>query len=582
MGGSQSTPTITNVVKEEPYPATTGADGISLSQAEKCNGCRLAVDTKITTSNVKLKRGIGAISSTQCKLYEQDLARVNSKYMSVADFLAKLQLGSYSTPVSEKPAGADGKGGEQYCQDLTVSETDAAAMRENEKLDPAKFKRGRIRKVSGSSFSEETKAKFIPSIPFKMSFEARKAAVDSKGKTVYLPVNETFSVTQMTLYHPSPVRIDSVQADAMLSLNDPTDANATYIVLVPLKAVNSGNPSNTFFNKIARALTSIKEPNAGTGEYQDTTIQTGADWSLDKLFTLTGDSGSSKVKNGFFTWTGVAGYERVNKGTVRSGNTNITTFGWQQTEGLKAPQYILLDTALDINHDDMALLTLSLPVTPPTEAIHPIPAQTFLVYHKASEPPAPDTLSGKQSCGTGNLCEGFTTGIAREGFEGCPGARCDPFLQNAATLSNTDSVFTPQRMFALFFGFLMTVAMFLGAYLALSMIKDNYDLSLRNFAEQAGQVLAVWAKGVSDKTKALGSVISSGTSLLQGKENALENLSSAFKAKGEGLAKSLEGKGEDSLKELAGKGEEALKSFTNGKEVSSLVGNITSKLKSTA
>jgi hypothetical protein len=193
------------------------------------------------------------------------------------------------------------------------------------------------------------------------------------------------------------------------------------------------------------------------------------------------------------------------------GNKHVTNIGWKQSEGLSAPQYILLDTPLDINPEDMAVLTQSLPTTPPTEAIHAVPAQSNLVYHKASEPPAPDSMSGKQSCGTGNLCEGFTTGIAHERFEGCPGAKCDPFLQNAAQIADKDSLFTPQRMFALFFGFMTVVAMLVGAYVALMMVRKDYDFSLRNFSEQAGQALAVWFKQVSAKIQSVRSLASMGS-----------------------------------------------------------------------
>ena len=595
MGGSQSAPAIENVVREDPYPGTAGTDGLSLSQAEKCNACRLGVNTKITTSNVKLKREQGAISIEQCKRYTDDMNRVNKKTLSVPDFLSKLKAGEYSRSTSDA-----GSAGDQYCQELSVKEEDAESMREKEALDPNKFIGGSIRKVSGSSFSEETKGKFIPSIPFQMSFTAKKAALVA-GKTVYKDVSDDFTVSQMTMYHPSPIRIDAVQADAMLSLNDPSDKAAKYIILIPLKAVNSGNPSNEFLNKIARHLQTVREPRPDTGEYLESTIATGADWALDKLFTLTGEAGSSTVKNGFFTWTGVAGYDRVNLGTTRSGNKNITVIGWKQTEGLSSPQYVLLDTPLDINPEDMAMLTQSLPVTPPSEAIHSVPAQTNLVYYKGSEPPAPDSMSGKPSCGSGNLCEGFTTGVSkRERFEGCPGAKCDPFLQNAAKAQEV-TLFSPSRMFAFFFGFLTVVAMFLGAYLALSLVRDDYDLTLRNFAEQAGQVLAVWAKSFSEKVNTVrsGFSLASGNGLkgllsgnvkgvtgnlqgaLQSQGNALAgNLEGALQSQGNALAQNLTPSAEGAIGNAAGSIKNALQ--TNGKSglgttLSSSLGNLFSK-----
>jgi len=125
MGGSQSAPAIEYVVREEPYPGTVGADGLSLSQAEKCNACQLGVNTKITTSSVKLKRQSGAITPAQCKRYPEDMNRVNNKTLSVGDFLAKLQNGQYSLLVSDSKSGSD-----QYCQALSISDEDAAKMRE--------------------------------------------------------------------------------------------------------------------------------------------------------------------------------------------------------------------------------------------------------------------------------------------------------------------------------------------------------------------------------------------------------------------------------------------------------------------
>ena len=154
MGGGQSAPNLEYIVQEEDYPGSSGSDGLSLSQAERCNACRLGVNTKITTSNVKLKREVGAISPGECRRYTDDLNRVNAKTLSVSDFLAKLQDGRYSMLSSNNNTT-----GEQYCQEVSISEEDAATMREKGALDGGKFKGGRIRKVSGSSFSEETKAK---------------------------------------------------------------------------------------------------------------------------------------------------------------------------------------------------------------------------------------------------------------------------------------------------------------------------------------------------------------------------------------------------------------------------------------
>ena len=552
MGGGQSAPAIIDRVVEKPYPPVAGADGISLSQAEMCNGCRLGVDTKITTSNVKLKRETGAVSSIQCRRWGEDLQKVTNKYLSAKDVAQNVAAGMYSVPVSEEK-GEGGRPGQQYCQELTVDPEDIDALAKADgTIDQSKLKRGRIRKVAGASYSEETKAKFIPSIPFKMTFGATKAAIE-KGKIIYLPVNDTFTVTQITVYHPSPIRIDSVQADAMMSLNDPSDPNAKYVVLIPLRAVNSGNASNTFFSKLAPRLFSVKEPNPATNEFEEVTIPTGADWSLDKMFTMTGTEGVSLVKNGFFTWTGIAGYERYNAGTTTSGNIRTTTIDWTQTAAIQAPQYILLDTPVDINTEDMLTLTQSLPVTPPADAIHPIPGQSNLVYHKNSEPPAPDTLSGRSGCGANPIltgtCEGFTVSKRSR----------DPFLRNMSqAIGKGDDLFTPERIFAILFAIIGLFALLVGAYFALRLISEGYDMTLRNFAEKIGRALGNWAKGLSQSIK----TVKSFTSPLAGFPTNPGDLVASVKAQGQSavgdVAASLKAQTEQAASSLKQQGQSAV------------------------
>jgi hypothetical protein len=453
--------------------------------------------------------------------------------MSLADFLANLQDGLYARGVAEEPA-AGGRPAQGYCETVGIKDTDAATITSVDQVD-GKLTKGRIRKVSGTGgFSSGTKARFIPSIPFKMSFKGRKAIQPDPAKPVqYQPFSDPFTVTQLALYYPSPIRIDSVQADAMLALNDPSDIATKYIVLIPLKATNSGAPSADFINKIAKFVPMVSQYDEASGTYPTKDIQTGAGWALAKLFTL-GDSASglSTVKNGFFTWTGVAGYERVKKIDTAA----QITYGWQPKQGMNAPQYFLLDTPLDINSADLGTITNALSMTPSAEANHPIPPNPLLVFHKASLPPAPDTLSGGTStlgsgeCGSiGNLCEGMVDytaqpswgkagnqlGIAQDILKGeysealedpfeksCPGAKCDPFLQNAIKGNKNLSIFTPRNMFTLFFNLSVLIAMLVGAYVAMNMVGNDYDLNLRNFAEQIGKVMAVWAKSLSGTTSA--------------------------------------------------------------------------------
>lgn len=505
-------------------------EGLSLSQATLCDDCRLEVDANISSSSVKLVRELGDISNTQCARFAIDKKRVVDKFMSLPDFLFNLQSGSYARPVS-KEAGVPAEGGrpaipeQEYCETIGITDEEAAKITDVNQID-AKLTKGRIRKVSGTGgFSAGTKARFIPGIPFKMSFKGTR--INAQG-TPEAFSNE-FSVTSLSLYHPSPVRIDAVQADAILSLNDPSDRAAKYVILIPLKATNNASAlSAQFIGKIANFMPVVNEYDPKSGTYASRDIQTGVGWKLANLFTTsqsgTAPTGPSLVKNGFFTWTGQSGFEQY----VVSEGGGVKRLGWRPLPGTTAPQYIMLDTPLEINASDLGTITNNLTVTTPGDAIHPVPPSPQMVFHKGSLPPAPDTLSGSTAggtkCGIGNLCEGMVDyaaqpnwaraqsqlGIARDLLEGdyrqaltdpfessCPGAKCDPFLQNAKRVGLTMETFTPRVVFTILFNLMIFIAMLVGAYVALNMVGNDYDLGLRNFSEQLGKVMAVWAKSIS-------------------------------------------------------------------------------------
>lgn len=522
MGGGYSAP---RVVKDA-YPTVNSLNDVSLSQAVKCSGCQLSVDTKITSANVKLQREQGGITFAQCTSYDTDKERVKNNTFDLTSFLVKLRAGEYARKVSTQ-------GGVDYCEMLGISDEDAATVRTISDVE-AKLARGRIAKASGmGGFSVETKAQFIPSIPFSMSFGGSKVTGNTRT-----PFSESFSVTQMMLYYPSPIRIDSVQADAMLGLNDPSDPAAKYIVLVPLRATNRGEPSSDFISRIARAVPSVQTINPSTQTYLSTDIQTGADWSLSKLFTLSNDEetgGLSVVKNGFFSWTGVAGYELY----LAESSDSIIRYKWRPKAGETPPQYILLDSPLDISSTDLALLTQSLPTTPPAEANHPIPSNSASIVHKDAEGPAPDTISGRSGCGLGNLCEGF------DSFEAtCPGAKCDPFLQNA-NRATTSPVAT---IIPILFQLMIALAAVAGAYIAMSLILRNYDTKFQTSSESVGKSLSVWVKETKAKFDSVRSLLSASTSGLSGV--GLAGLASKGPA---GLA-GLASKGTAGLADIAPKG----------------------------
>ena len=166
------------------------------------------------------------------------------------------------------------------------------------------------------------------SIPFKLTF---------KGQEI--------DVKTMSVYHPCPLRIEGVQPDAVFSLNDPSfDDKSEYIILIPLTAKNTADPSIALFDKILPQINALMVPEA-TGQYMTRNVATGANWSLASIFTPSTRNGDSfEVKNGYYEWKGMPTLERVKSETAGYwyGTTTIS-YSWKES-GKPSPRYIMLDT----------------------------------------------------------------------------------------------------------------------------------------------------------------------------------------------------------------------------------------------
>lgn len=359
-------------------------------------------------------------------------------------------------------------GGETYCEVLGFKDS----KQDSEITDIAKFKTAlngnqlvsaRVRKqVTGGSFSLDTKAILTPSIPFKMTFN---------GKDI--------TIKTMTLFHPSPVRVDASQADAVLCLNDPSDTTNTHILLVPLVSSNFEEPSVTFLRKVVPSTTVFANLNPITGTYTEEDVATGNDWSLTKLFSVDESAnGNSAVTNGYFVWEGIPSLERY----FKRNDSQIVHTGWRRS-GSPGPTYILLEKPLQIGATDLATLFRVLPVTNPLEAIHPIPQKG--VTYKQGPPP--------ENCDT---TQGFFGGSIERYTQLNPSQTCDPFLNNAINPSVGKKQYTPQMFWSAFFYFLTFVAMFVGAYIAMIIILGEGDQTVRFRSEDIGKLMALWVKSV--------------------------------------------------------------------------------------
>lgn len=528
MGGGGSRPSAPPPprVIEEPYPKDKPTlTNLSAGSSSNCPRCRIGVDVKASTSSVKLSREYGSISPDQCRRYGDDLQAVKDKQMSFQDFLNNVQNGVYSRPVSATETA-------QYCEQISLSAEEASKLNSitDYEANIGKLKSVRISPVSVSgSFSSETKAKFTLSIPIKINYSSSATTgvstssqlrlVDGTWSWVTVPSGNTrinykdATVPNFTLYHPSPIRIENVQHDAVVSLNG-TSEGEDVIVLIPLKSSNMVDESTVFFSKICKHLSSIAEINEATGTYQDINIPTGNDWSIKSLFYLEKTDATDGVvmtTDGFYSWIASAGWTRYKKS---ESDTEIV-YGWKP-DG-KRVRYFMLETPVSISPDDLSYVTRILPPTPADRAIHGIPDPKFggskPLYKAATGNAAKARCGGvvrerMENPGPGDIVASAFGGDTSEMLvdeRGQPLAdkdSCDPFANNAKKVSTRPSLFTPRRFLTMFFNIMIFVALALGAWLALYFVTDkDYDVKYKEFSETAGKVVGKLALQASASAK---------------------------------------------------------------------------------
>lgn len=244
----------------------------------------------------------------------------------------------------------------------------------------------RANATSDAFWSESTKLLIVPSIPFPMKFVTDAGTVDTP-------------VSMMTLYHPCPLRIENVQYDAVLVLNDPSGlAYDRVVVIIPLQgSIRSGRPA-AFVGKIAPFLPGAVVPEKGKGS-EPLPVATGNDWVLTDVLPVVPSRRAGnmpEVAGDFFTWMGGGGLRR----------------------------YVMMKQPLEINTRDLQTIR-TLPITPPSTAIDQPPGYyptRRLVFYK---PVPPAALQAGTSAAVNNVARAAGVGCAsvpprRENFaNGC-------------------------------------------------------------------------------------------------------------------------------------------------------------------
>ena len=183
-----------------------------------------------------------------------------------------------------------------------------------------------------------------PDKPFELTFDGKK-----------------ITVTKMALYRPSPVRVENIQADAVLSLNDYSDPAAKTVILLPISAAITYGTPGEFVGRIAENVNSFTI-NEATGQYNPVNVPVGNDWSLTKVLEVAGGT-NGQVAGGFFKWEG-GDYERYVKYSDRS----VIHYGWRAPRN--GVTTILMKDPIAVSYLTSTYLAM-LPYAPSSESAPP-------------------------------------------------------------------------------------------------------------------------------------------------------------------------------------------------------------------
>jgi len=466
MGQSQSSqppPKAPTIVQYDALPASAAIGGIGVggktqgcrycSNPKTCGPCKLFIAQGISASSVKMYRESGNVSLEQCSQFVNDLKLVDENKLAFDQLKKNLIDGKYFRDLQNG-----------YCAQLYVKPgeeskiVDKATLTNDRLITPAIRKR-----TPGGGYSSTTKLFLKPSIPFRITLNGTTA-----------------DIATMTLFHPSPLRIENVQHDAVLTLNDVADSSANLVVLIPLVGSAIPKEGGRFISKIASYVPGVLQPNPATNQYESVDVPTGSDWNLTTLFPGVPDPATKQtmvVNSGFFTWKASPPVVEYVKGTVKnpSPNADILQMGWKPATGVVGPTFVMLETPIEINAFDLQTIRM-LPMTPSQEAMPPPLLDTV-------------TYTAKASCGAGGLLSGKKESFTVANPESGPklsAADCDPFaaMQPVSTITKDD-------IFAAVMGVLTAIAMFVGLYYALKYASDNnWGTKIQSWGRQFGKYLA--------------------------------------------------------------------------------------------
>jgi hypothetical protein len=293
------------------------------------------------------------ISLETCNKFNIDVQSVKDNKLSIETFKRNLQLGTYYQPNN------DGT-----CTKTFFKPEDLNTVTNIDGIPWNKSMKGETKTMTDNPIAlSSTKLMIKPSIPFRMFFNG-----------------EQIDVKLMTLFHPSPIRIENVQHDAVLTLGDPADAGAKTIVMVPLVGSSLPTQTSSFIAKIATYIPGALVANSSTGLFQPVDVPTGNDWNLSTMLPGSPRNGETVVNVGYFSWETAPKLEPRLRNIVRAPDNlpDVHQYGWKPADNSRPTRYIMLKDPISINSFDLQTIRM-LPITSPSEAIAP-PLIDTLVY----------------------------------------------------------------------------------------------------------------------------------------------------------------------------------------------------------
>lgn len=169
-----------------------------------------------------------------------------------------------------------------------------------------------------------------------------------------------FTFSELRVYHPAPMRIEGIQADAVLQCNSGADLE----VFIPLKKGSPVGASGSFLSAMAQRL----DPSSSSGlglpvkdskSYEQVDIVTGQDWSITNLVS---------EKDPYFTWV-----DSKLEQYVRADMQCDRYIGWRSTPG---PQVIYFQNPVAVSSADIDKLTATVGAVMPSSVLsvvtHPL------------------------------------------------------------------------------------------------------------------------------------------------------------------------------------------------------------------